>query len=224
MKLLSRALFIGLLFVATAAMLEAQATTPTDNDDLQSWNDLQLTVALNKKVDFSTALTLRFGKDISRLNDRRIAVGFIFKPTKYLSFQPFYWSIAARNSAGQFRNEHRLNLRAVIKFPVKVLGISHRSWFEYRIRSVGNTWRYRPSITIEKELPKKFVEGLKVFATEEPFYDSASGRFSRNRFSVGFNKTLNKKLSFDIYFLRQGDNFSRPGTVDIIGTALKIKM
>ncbi len=202
----------------------AQTTVVTDNDDLQSWNDIQMTVAVNKKVDLYTALTLRFGKDISRLNDRRIAFGFNFKPTSYLSVMPFYWSITARNSAGQFRNEHRLNLRAVIKFPTKMLGISHRSWFEYRIRSVGNTWRYRPSITVEKELPKKFIDGLKVFATEEPFYDSASGRFSRNRFSIGFNKTLNKKLSFDIFYLRQGDNLSKPGTIDVIGTALKIKM
>ena len=201
-----------------------QTATVSDDDDLQSWNDIQLTVGLNKKVDLYSAVTMRFGKNISHLNDGRFSIGFVYKPTARFSFTPFVTLLRARNSAGVFRPEYRMSLRGIYRFPVKGFGLSHRSLFEYRIRPTGNLYRYRPSITFEKDLPEKLVSGLKLFVTEEPIYDSASGRFSRNRFSVGFNKVLSKKLSVDIYYLRQGDNFSTPGTIDVIGSALKIKL
>jgi hypothetical protein len=202
----------------------AHAQTPplVAQDDTQSWNDVQLTVPMSKQFDFFTSVTMRFGKDISRLNDARYAIGFIYKPDKNWSFQPFYWNINARNSRSQFRVEHRLNFRIGYKFPIKSFGLSHRSWFEYRIRGVGNSWRYRPSLTFEKDLPKKFK--AKFYVTEEPFYDSSLKKFSRNRFTVGINKTLSKKLSVDVYYMRQNDGFSRPGDLHVIGTSWKIKL
>jgi hypothetical protein len=44
----------------------------------------------DEKGDFYTAFTARFGKNVSRVNDSRFAVGFIYKANKSLSFQPFY--------------------------------------------------------------------------------------------------------------------------------------
>ena len=202
----------------------AQTAAVTDNDDVQSWNDVNITVAISKKFDLFVPLTLRVTKDISRLNEARSGGGIVFKPNKAIAITPFYSFIRARNSSGKFRTEHRYHLRFVYKFPTKGFGLSHRSQFEYRVRPGVNTWRYRPSITLERELPKSLGKGLKLFVTEEPFYDSGSGRFSRNRLSVGINKVLTKQLSVDIYYLRQGDNFSRPGTLHVIGTSWKVKL
>ncbi len=213
----------GLVIVSFIGCI-AQTAAANDDADLQSWNDVQLTIPLNKKVDFTTAVTMRLGKNISRLNDGRFAVGLSLKPLSSLAVQPFYWLVRARRSNGLFGTEHRLNLRAIYKFPVKSIGISHRSWFEYRIRSTGNTWRYRPSITVEKAIPNSIVSGLKAFVTEEPFYDSATGRFSRNRFSVGVNKILSKKLSLDLFYLRQDDSVAHPSVLHVIGTAWRIKL
>jgi hypothetical protein len=75
-----------------------KAQTLQKQDDTQSWNDVQLTVPMSKYVDFWTSVTMRFGKNITRLNDGRYAIGFIYKPDKAWSFQPFYWYIGARNS------------------------------------------------------------------------------------------------------------------------------
>lgn len=211
-----------ILLIFCAAFAFAQATV--DRDDNQSWNDVQLTVPVGEQFDFTLSGTFRFGKNITRLNDRRVAVGFVYKPKKYLSFQPFYWNIVARNSSGKFKQEHRLNFRATYRFPFKTFGLSHRSWFEYRIRKPRSSWRYRPSLTFEKDIPKKFIEGARVFVTEEIFYDSILNKFSRNRFSVGVTKTINKKLSLDVYYLRQNDGFSVPGDLNVIGTAWKIKL
>jgi len=137
---------------------------------------------------------------------------------------PFYWHINARNAAGQFRVENRLNLAVTYRFPTKSFGLSHRSTFERRLRAPVNTWRYRAMLTLEKDIPKTIIPAAKWFIADEVFYDSATGRFSRNRFSAGVSKTLTKELSLDLYYTRQNDGFSHPGDLNIVWAAWKIKL
>lgn len=219
---MKRIMLILILIGALSAFDDAQ--TITDDEDVQSWNDVSLTVPVSKQVDFYTALTLRFGKNVTRLNDGRYAIGFIYKPNKSWSFQPFYWFIDARNSRSQFKAEHRLNLRAGYRFPIKKFGLSHRSTFEYRLRDPRNSFRYRPSLTFDKDIPKNFIPGAKFYVAEEVFYDSILNKFSRNRFTAGITKTLTKKLSLDLYYMRQNDGYTHPGDLNVIGTSWKIKL
>ena len=218
------ALAIAGFVFGTLASAQTPTPTPVDDDDIQSWTDVSFTVAVSHKIDLYFPTTFRFTRNIGRFNEGRVGAGVVFKPHKSFSITPIYTFIRARNSAGVFRTENRLSLGLVYRFPTKQFRLSHRSQFEYRIRARGNIWRYRPSVTIEKEIPKKIVSGLKVYVTEEPFYDSASDRFSRNRITFGVNKTLSKNLSLDLYYLRQDDNFSHPGLIHVIGTAWKIKL
>ena len=210
--------------VGFASLVGVAQTLTVDDNDIQSWNDVAITVPVRPKVDLYFPLTFRFTKDVGRFNEGRIGAGLVFKPTKAFSITPIYTFIQVRNSAGRFTTENRLSLAIGYKFPVKAVGLSHRSQIERRFRSSGNTWRYRPSIKIERSLPKGFVPGLKAFVSEEPFYDSASGRFSRNRLSLGVNKILTKAVSLDIFYLRQDDNFSHPGLVHVIGTTWKVQL
>ena len=216
-----RKIILATVFVFCCLIFAVAQTA--DTDDNQSWNDVQLTVPINEKFDFTLTGTFRFGKNVTRLNDRRIAVGFVYKPNKSWSFQPFYWNIVARNASGRFLMEHRLNFRVGYRFPFKRFGLSHRSWFERRLREPRNSWRYRPSLTFEKDI-NKIIPDAKVFATEEVFYDSILKRFSRNRFSIGISKTLTKKLSLDVFYLRQNDGFSRPGDLNVIGTTWRVRL
>jgi hypothetical protein len=212
------------LLLSGFCTLFAHAQTIADEEDFQSWNDLQLTVPMTKHLDFLTQATMRFGKNVTRLHDGRFQVGFVWKPHKSWSFTPFYWYINARNAAGRFRTEHRLNLRAQYRFPFKKFGLSHRSTYEYRLRRPLNSWRYRPSLTFDKDIPKKFIPAAKLYVTEEVFYDSLLKKFSRNRLTVGVTKTLTKKLALDVYYMRQNDGFARPGDLNVIGTSWKVRL
>lgn len=220
-KSLYRTMILGLLMGALTVFAPAQTTQ--DDEDVQSWNDVQITAPITNYLEFYSAVTMRFGKNITRLNDGRYAFGFNWKPNKSWTITPFYWYIVARNTAGQFRTENRLNLRIGYKFPIKKFDLSHRSTFEWRYRAAGNTWRYRPSLTFAKEIPKKYIPDAKWYLTEEVFYDSATDKFSRNRFTAGITKTLNKHLSVDLYYMRQNDGFSHPGDLNVIGTSWKVK-
>jgi len=212
------------LIVICFGVLFINAQTITGDEDAQSWNDVQLTIPINKQFDFYTALTLRFGKNVTRLNDGRYGVGIIYKLDKSWSFQPFYLFIDARNSRSQFKAEHRLNLRVGYRFPFKRFGLSHRSAFEYRLRQPQNSFRYRPSLTFDKDIPKSVVPKAKFFISDEIFYDSILNKFSRNRFSIGITKTITKKLSLDLFYMRQNDGYSRPGDLNVIWASWKIKL
>jgi Protein of unknown function (DUF2490) len=213
------------LFVIAVCTVFADAQAAVDHDDNASWNDVQVTVPMDKYFDFFLSGTLRFGKNITRVQETRVGVGFVFKPFKDWSFSPSYLNINARNSSGRFRRENRLSFYARYRLPIKSFGLIHKSLFEWRIRRPRESWRYRPSLTFEKDLPKDFfIKKAKFYVTEEVFYDSALDKWSRNRFTVGITKTLNKKTSVDIYYMRQNDGFSIPGDLNVIGTSWKIKL
>lgn len=213
-------LLIGCGFVTSGRAQELQP-----QDDIQSWNDLQLTVPLSKTVDFYTAVTGRFGKDVTRLNDGRYAIGFAWKPTGWLNIMPFYWYIDARNANSRFRRESRLNLRATFRRPVnKKVVLVHRSTYEYRMRRPLNSWRYRGALGFEIDIPKKIIPSAKIITFNEVFYDSLLERFSRNRFAIGISKFLNKNLTLDVSYMRQNDGVSRPGDLHVIWTAWRVKM
>lgn len=218
-----RLYIVGFVIVLCISDIRAQTGQAQDDEDNQSWNDFQITVPMTKHFDFFEKVTMRLGKNVTRLNDGRFAVGFVWKPTKSLSFSPFFWYINARNAVGRFQIENRLSLAITYRFPIKSFGLAHRSTFEYRNRLV-NTWRYRAMMTVDKDIPEKIIHKAKFFVADEVFYDSATDRFSRNRFQIGITKTLSKQLSVDISYMRQNDGFAHPGDLNVIWTAWKLKL
>src|SRR6266702_6477669 len=106
----------ALLFCLLPEVVFAQAANPIPKSDFQSWNDVQITVPMTKKVDFTVQGTLRLGDNVSQAADQRLGIGFVFKANKYLSFTPFYFHREARPPNGRHEYEDRATLGATIKF------------------------------------------------------------------------------------------------------------
>ena len=217
-------IFPVVLVLVFALTTVCQTLPQVDDTDVQSWNEVQITVGLNKWADLYAGGTVWLGKNVSRFQEEKASIGVTIKPAHNVTFTPFFSQLRVRNFAGVVVPEYRIYLRGIYRFPFKRFGLLHRSQYEYRFRPSGNTWRFAPSVTVDKLLPERFASGFKLFATEEPFYDGGSRRFSRNRLSFGVNKILSKKLSVDIFYLRQDDNFTHPWLIHAIGTAWKIKL
>lgn len=214
--------FFSLLGLLAALSLSVAAQS--DDEDIQSFNDLQIGIGVSKRVDLVFLTTMRFGENLTRLNEARVGFGLAVKATDRITLSPNYQYIETRNSVGAFRTEHRYSLRGAYKFPVKKFGLSHRSTYEYRVRTSGNSWRYRPALIFEKEIPERLIPKAKFFIADEVFYVSTTRKFSRNRFSVGISKTINKHLTLDLYYLRQNDGDSHPGDLNVLGTSWKIHL
>ncbi len=93
-------------------------TSETDDLDYQFWNETQLIFPLVKAEDESGETidklslfvngNLRFGRNISRLTDRRIGFGFDYTLNKYVSLTPSYIYIAQQSAAGAKEYESRM--------------------------------------------------------------------------------------------------------------------
>lgn len=222
MKFYKSKVLVIVLMLYSAGFIKAQ--TNVSDSDAQSWNDVQLIVPMTGKIDFLTQITNRFGDNFARFIDGRYLFGFVLKPNKSLSITPFYWYVTARSARGLFRDEHQLNLRAVYRFPFKNFGLSHRSQYEYRIRRPQNSWRYRAMLIVDKPIPKNIIPKARFFIQDEVFYDSLIKKFNRNRFMIGITKTLTKKTSVDIYYMRQNDGYARSGDLNVLWTTFKIHL
>jgi hypothetical protein len=214
-------LLISAILVLFAQMAQAQTVAP--QEDTQSWNEVQIAIPINKKLDLNISGQLRFGRNISDFVDERAGIGFTFKPNKYLQIQPSYTYIVTQPVRSRTAYENRLNLPVTIISPkFRGFTVSNRNLVERRWRKPVNSWRYRNRLQIERTFkPRKFE--FRLFASDEIFYDFSVKDWVRNRFTVGVGKPISRQLSFDVYYLRQNDGRSRPGDLHVIGTGLRIR-
>jgi hypothetical protein len=211
-----------IMLVCTSVVTHAQSA-PTTKEDTQQWNDNQVAVALNKQVDFNLYGTFRFGRNITHLVDRRTGVGFTFKVGKYLTFAPSYLNIRTRPFEGRRANENRLTFAATVRAPLGKFTLSDRNQFERRLRSTGDSTRYRNRLQIEHPF-KVGKTSMQAFASDEVFYDWSVDDWVRNRLAVGVSRKFNTHFTSDLYYMRQNDGRSRPGDLHIIGVTYRIRL
>jgi hypothetical protein len=222
MKLIGDPILVLIGVLVCAAYATAQSRVP--ESDNQSWNDLQITVPMTKKVDFTTQITLRLGDNVTQTVDQRWGIGFVFKLNKYLSFTPFYFHREARPPNGRHESEDRLTLGATVRIPAGKFTVSNRSWLERRWREPQvEAWRYRNRLQVEHPF-KINKKPFTWFVSGEAFYDWSLHVWPRDRFSGGVSHPFNKHLTLELYYTRQNDSHTRPGDLNIIWSAWRVKL
>src|SRR6266699_782190 len=84
-KNLSRLLLVlGFLITAVVTNTRAQSSAPVPRADTQSWNDVQIVVPVNERLDLLLLGTLRVGRHVTHPVDERAGAGFSLKFNKYL--------------------------------------------------------------------------------------------------------------------------------------------
>jgi hypothetical protein len=217
-------LCVSLTLLSFAGAVRGQSTSP-QRDDTQIWNDTQLAIALDKKVDFVLFGTLRIGRNIRRPVDERIGVGFSFKVGKYLTLYPNYLYRGGQPLPNRTEFEHRLSFAATIRGPVgHGFILSDRNLLERRIRRPQvDATRYRNRLQIEHPF-KIGATKLNAFISDEIFYDWSVNAWVRNRFAIGVGHTFDKDFTGEVYYLRQNDSRTRPGDLNVIGTTLRFRL
>jgi hypothetical protein len=219
---------IVLIVSATLALLAnlspARAQTRVPKSDTQSWNDVQLTIPLNKKFDFLIQGTIRIGGNLTSAVDERWGFGFNYKVHKYVTLNELYFHREAKPPNGRQEHEDRLSFGATVRVPIGKFSLVDRNWFERRWRSPQvNSWRYRNRIQLEHPFTIRKAK-FTFFVSEEPFYDWSLHAWVRNRFGAGASHVFNKHFTGDLYLMRQNDGRSRPGDINVIGTVLRFRM
>jgi hypothetical protein len=215
-------LTLPVLLLATSVV--AQTTNRVPENDVQNWNDVQLTVPVNKKIDFIMVGTFRLGDNLTKAVDERFGAGFNYKVNPYITLHQVVFGRVARPPNGQKEHETRLTLGATFQRPFGKFTLSDRNWFERRWRDPPvDAWRYRNRLRLEHpfEINKKKYTW---FVSDEVFYDWSFHDWVRNRAAVGASHAFNKQFTLELYYMRQNDGRSRPGDLHIIGSLWRIKL
>lgn len=207
----------------TQAYAARAQTAP--RSDTQGWNDVQLTIPINRQFDFLINTQFRAGDNLRQFIDERGGFGLNYKPSKFLTLSSSYLYIAMQQSVTRRRNhENRLSFAATVTSPkLKNFTLTDRNLFERRMRSfAADATRYRNRVQIEH--PARINDfKFNLFVSDEVFYDSTLRAWSRNRIQIGVNRKLNEHLTGDVYYMRQSDARATPGDLNVVGTVLRVR-
>jgi Protein of unknown function (DUF2490) len=213
----------ALLALAVAIIpcaLLGQATGPYPRQDFQGWVSIEGTHPLSEKTDFRMGADFRYSNNQGHLTYRRITAGFAYHWNRLVTVEPYYQYLTSDSFSGPAKPENRLALATTIGAPWKHWHVSDRNLGERRFLINGQEWRYRNRLEFRRPVVWARKQ-LSVFAWDEVFYSSTIHRWYRNRLALGAGRKLSKRISVDVYYLRQNDGYSHPGDLNALGLTLK---
>ena len=217
-----------LIFIAIPAVLGQTAP----ERDVQVWSDTYLTIPLMKKADNKTAklsvifgTTFRLGRNAEHFVDERVSAGFEFRVNRFLTIAPAYLYRADQPIRGRREWESRIRLDIGLEKQFKGFSIKDRNRIEHRFRNFrSDTTRYRNKIQLSFPVKRGKTELFSPFIADEPYFEFQSKKWTRNEFSAGISRKLDKAVTADFYYLLQNNRGTTFKYVNVFGVTLKIKI
>jgi hypothetical protein len=214
--------FALVLNLCADATSSAQTVAADAREDLQFWNETQVIMQTNERIDLMLFGVLRMGRDLARPVDERGGAGVAFKTNKFLTIIPTWFYIAQQPTATSKNVEHRLVFNATFKFPLGKFAFTDRNLVERRLRNGRDDFTmYRNRLQIDHPASLGSFK-FRVFVADEVWYDSLQNAWTRNRASAGVIKQFSERFIAEFFYLRQNDGRARPGDVHVIGTLFRL--
>ena len=102
-------------------------------DEWQSWNDISIKYKISENSGLLFSPEIKIGDDISDLFSWRLRQGVFFDYNENLILGFNYSYQDEKNDSGVWRDEHRLEAFATIKWNLGGLKFSDRNKYEYRM-------------------------------------------------------------------------------------------
>lgn len=207
------------------ALLLAIRVYAYDDGDFQLWHTEVQEKRINDKSKVSTEEEFRFGDDASEFYYHHYDAGYLYDLTKSLSLGFNYRQVYEKKVAhGEFKEENRPYMNAVIKWGILGFQLDNRNRLEYRhFDYQRDFWRYRNKITAK--FPWKFT-GLEIqpYLADEVFLSFLGKALNRNRSYCGLLFSFSDNLKGEIYYLLQSDKtaFGKWKATNALGTKVKL--
>jgi len=98
--------------------------------------------------------------------------------------------------------------------------LTNKNRFDFRIKDGDYEPRYRPRLTLEKDLRTAYMYFTPNVYVEYYHYFGAKG-FDRFRLSAGIQTKFTKHIEFETYYVHEFDNGQRINALDAMGLRLK---
>ena len=142
--------------------------------------------------------------------------------SRLLSFRLGYRYLTGLGSDAPSENRIIVEGTPRAKLPWGIL-LSDRNRFDWRfVSDAPFSWRYRNRVTLERNFSIRKYE-FSPYVRGELFYDSRTGKISKNVYSVGSVFPMTKRTEFDMYYEDQRDSSSSPNA-HARGVGLKLNL
>jgi hypothetical protein len=101
------------------------------------------------------------------------------------------------------------------------MDLAERNRFDLRFSDSQFTWYYRNRLTLERSFKIRSYSFL-PYARGEIYYDSKSGKLSKNTYSFGAYFPIRKRMELEGYYERENTTGGSPPHVNGVGTTLSI--
>ena len=220
------AITTSILIAALSSTANSQQTFDTD---FQVWNDITITKTLDEKKDwtFSVGGVWRVGNNVRTSADERVSVVLMRKLNKTFSIGTGYVYRASNPTFRRRLYESRYQAIGVVNVPLpEKFHLSSRNILLYQsLYSRPDTSVFRSRFWLKRPV-KVGKRSIEPFLAYEHFYDFRADSWVRYRIQPGITTKIYKDLSGDFFFLRQneGGNGRRPGTLNAVGSSLRINL
>jgi len=209
--------------IVTTFLLTQIACSLYASDLWEMWIDQNVSGEINKNVTAQLGVEQRIYNDIQDFHYFHIepTLRFRIKKDNYFSLQGLQlWEKSAPGRVvREFEPEFTLNNT----IHTHLVDLFSRTQIVYRWQESAESFgcfRFRPGVTIFKK------PWLTVYAQNEFLYNYHNlGKFDENRLSMGLRGTIEKHLTWDLYFLHR-DNKTSLGAnwkgTNVLGVALTL--
>jgi hypothetical protein len=183
----------------------------------QVWPELDISIKVGERVALTGVLQRRFSTDLPRPATWLMGVDVNITLNAHVVIAPSYYHYRTAGNGGHGR-------APIVAITAKA------TWHGFRVedrnRLIGflstgdNLWAYGNRVRVEHGIGS--VSGnLFLFAWDEAFYFSSGSL--RNRFTIGFHRSLHKTTAVELYYLRQNDH-RRWGDLNTLGIAIQFRL
>lgn len=217
---------ITVLFLAFAGIVLGQQTFDTD---LQVWNDLTVSMPLDKKKNWTLSVggVWRVGNSVRTSADERVSLVLMRRLNKNFSVGAGYVYRASNPTFRRRLYESRFQTIGVINVPLpEKFHLSSRNILLYQsLYSRPDTSVFRTRFWLKRRI-KVGKRTIEPFIAYEHFYDFRADSWVRYRIQPGITTKIYKNLSGDFFYMRQneGGGGRRPGTLNAAGSSLRISL
>lgn len=183
-------------------LLTALPLTCLAGDDWELWTELKWKKKVSPELSLQGGSYTRFRRDLGEFYKQGGYVIFSAAAKPYLKVEPGYlYEFSERPRSHDTVSEHRLLLNLIPHTRLGRLHLEDRSRIEFRRINGVEDWRYRNKPKIALSLWKGSFWEAAPYLADEAFYGFRAGEWNRNRFFVGVEKRLTRRLSAELYVM-----------------------
>ena len=187
-----------LLIIGLTLIFKGKAQDEVTNSSTNElWTGITLKHKLNKKFDFALKQQVRVTDNLSYVRTNFFEVAAKYKINKILSTKAHYrYTIRSGE-----RNAHRYSLDGNIKWKLK----PSKFTFKYRMRFQYSAVEFtgQPFTVLRNKFGFDYAvsKTFKPYLSYESFYRfDETNEFKVNRYTLGFNWAIDKRMELDIFY------------------------